>query len=200
MKETSPIAQICATNPEDVANEVLVHAMLDHQDCSFLIEEVATIFVEPVKLQQLSTHIATYHDLKVTLLIEDNCSLQLMSKEEWGERSKLIAQRTKLGWSKGYGDVTVGRLTPESKPTVKLKGEVHNVCKSQSDGCVLKQRSKFNETIGEEAMILQESSFSTKLMYGLKHVFYCFQVPNTCMNVQSSPTLWWESSVELRCL
>lgn len=101
-------------------------------------------------LEHLAEHIApqTMSECDIGLLIGYNCPQALMPKEVvCGEENQPYAQRTDLGWSivsycdpyDHYGDaigvshrIIVKQVTPEPKPTVKLKSEVHYVSKTQS--------------------------------------------------------------------
>ena len=143
-------------------------------------------------LEHLAEHIAPQKECEIGLLIGYNCPQALMPRDVvCGMENQPFAQKTDLGWSilsygdpsKHYGDaigvshrIIVRQVTPEPKPTVKLKGEVHYVCKTQikemiAPGDVIKAlESDFNERVGEEESLSQEDlHFMDKLRHGIKH-------------------------------
>ena len=72
--------------------------------------------------------------------------------------------------------IIVRQVTPEPKPTVKLKGEVHYVCDTRikemisPDDVIKVSESDFSERVGEEATVSQEDlPFLTKLKDGITH-------------------------------
>lgn len=72
--------------------------------------------------------------------------------------------------------IIVRQVTPEPRPSVKLKGEVHYMCKTQikemitPDDVIKALESDFSERVGEEATVSQEDlRFLTKLKEGIRH-------------------------------
>lgn len=108
-----------------------------------------------------------------------------------GEENQPFAQKTDLGWSiVSYGDPTehysdaigvshriiVRQVTPEPKPSVKLKSEVHYVCKTHlkevitPDDIFKVLESDFSEGVGEGMTVSQEDpQFLTKLKAEIRH-------------------------------
>ncbi|XP_073711060.1 uncharacterized protein [Misgurnus anguillicaudatus] len=96
-------------------------------------------------LEQLADKIPPLLDCEVGLLIGYNCQQALLPKEiVYGKENQPYAQRTDLGWSivgcsytaNDYGDVAgishrtlVRQVVPDIEPSVKLKREVHFVCR-----------------------------------------------------------------------
>ena len=141
-------------------------------------------------LEHLAEHIAPQKECEIGLLIGYNCPLMLR-EVVCGEENQPFAQKTDLGWSivsygdpcEHYGDalgvshcIIVRQVTPETKPTVKLKSEVHFVCKTRIKEMIISNdmnkvlESDFNERVGEEATVSQEDlHFLTKLKDGIKH-------------------------------
>lgn len=143
-------------------------------------------------LAHLAEHLAPQKECEIGLLIGYNCPQALMPREVvCGEENQPFAQKTDLGWSivsygnpwEHYGDaigvshrIIVRQVTPEPKPTVELKREVHYVCKTQikemfsPDDVIKVLESDFSERVGEEATVSQEDlHFLTKLKDGIKH-------------------------------
>lgn len=98
------------------------------------------------QLEQLADKIPTPFDCDVGLLIGYNCQQALLPKILQGEENDLYTTWTNLGCSivgcsnpvGDYGDaigtshrVIVHQVTPAAQPSVKLKTEVHFVCKTQ---------------------------------------------------------------------
>lgn len=143
-------------------------------------------------LEHLAEHIAPQMECEIGLLIGYNCPQALMPREVvCGEENQPFAQKTDLGWSiVSYGDpyenegdaigvshrIIVRQVTPEPNPTVKLKGEVHYLCKTRikevitPDDIIKVLESDFSERVGEEASVSQEDlHFLTKLKDGITH-------------------------------
>ncbi|XP_062421503.1 uncharacterized protein LOC134132867 [Pungitius pungitius] len=143
-------------------------------------------------LQHLAEHIAPPKECEIGLLIGYNCPQALMPRAVvCGEDDQPFAQKTDLGWSiVSYGDplehysdvigvshrIIVKQVTPETNPKVKLKREVHYVCKTQikeviSPEDVIKVlESDFSERLVEDVTVSQEDLlFLAKLREGIKH-------------------------------
>ena len=172
VKESSSVEQFCVSITEHSESEVLVHAMIDPQSSLPFAEvvHVSKPSTEPGNLLSLSSQIAPKHDCEMTLLIDHDFPLTPVLREAVsGEESKV--QRSHLGWSvinvepcECYGNSSGVNVTPEAKPTVKLKCEVHNGYRT---GIKEKVKPKYKSEFryGKDAM--------TKLKYEVKHAFDC---------------------------
>ncbi|XP_020556659.2 uncharacterized protein LOC110014220 [Oryzias latipes] len=142
-------------------------------------------------LEHLAEYISPQRECDIGLLIGYNCPQALLPREVvCGEESQPYAQKTDLGWSiVSYGDpseirsdaigvshrIVVKQVIPETKTTVKLKREVHYVCRTQikeiatPDEVLKMLESDFSERVEEAAFSQEDLDFLSKLRNGIKH-------------------------------
>ncbi|XP_067369271.1 uncharacterized protein [Channa argus] len=143
-------------------------------------------------LEHLAKHIAPQKECEIGLLIGYNCPQALLPREVVsGEENQPFAQKTDLGWSivsygvpcENYGDaigvshrIIVKQVIPEPTTIVKLRSEVHYVCKTQikemtiPDNVIKMLESDFSERdVGEATLSQEDFNFLTKMKNGIKH-------------------------------